>query len=133
MQRSVPDTVELHLNGTALGDIALQPDQERPPSRPSSTNACASAAPGCATEEGRKLHQVDAVLAFVVMKVAATLPHAAVPGRRIGHGALGRRIARLASGRIASHVYIFWAVRPLPWRPGFAPAESILLIVFRLE
>ena len=80
----VLDPVAQHLNGAALGDLALQPGQERPPRRPvvGQRQRLGGLRLG-ATQEGRELHHIDAVLAVVVMEVAAAPPRSTVSGRRI--------------------------------------------------
>ena len=118
VQRSVLDTVAQHLDRAALGDLALQPSQERPPSRTVFGERQRLGGLGLgATQEGRELHQIDAVLAVVVVEVAAAPPHSTVSGRRIGHGALGRRIARMPGQSRADQ----------PFQPAFRGVRSHII------
>ena len=96
VQRPVLDPVTQHLDGAALGDLALEPGQERPPRGTilGQRQRLGGLRLG-ATQERRELHQIDAVLAVVVVEVAAAPPHSAVSGWRIGNRALGGRIARM--------------------------------------
>ena len=97
LQRPVSDPVAQHVDRAALGNLALQPSQERTPRRTvlgqrQRVGSLRLRVP----QKGRELHQVDTVLPVVVVEAATAPPDPAVTRRRVGYGALGRRIARMA-------------------------------------
>ena len=73
--RTVLDSVAQHVDGATLGDLALQPGQERAPrgAAVGQRQRVDGLRLGVA-QERRELHQVDAVLAVVVVEVATAPP-----------------------------------------------------------
>lgn len=93
--RAVLDAGTQHVDGAALGDLALQAGQELAPRRPvlAQRQRIGRLRLGF-PQKARKLRQVHAVLAVIVIRVPAD------PARRVGRGPLvhlaGRRGARIA-------------------------------------
>ena len=95
--RPVLDAVTQHVDGAALGDLALQPGQEFAPRWAVFGQSQRFRSLGLGrTQEGRELDQIDAVLALVVVEVAAAPAYPAVAGGRFGHGACRGRLAGMA-------------------------------------
>ena len=100
VQGPVSDPVAQHVDGAALGNLALQPSQEGAPRRTvlrqrQRVGSLRLRIP----QERRELYQVDTVLPVVVVEAAASPPDPAVARRRFGHGTLGGRITRVSRQR----------------------------------
>ena len=77
-----------HFDGAAFGDLALKTRQEAPPGRAvfiQRQGVCGFRLGG--PQEGAELHDIDAILAVVIMRVAAAPTHAVVSRWGIAHGA----------------------------------------------
>ena len=95
--RSVLDAVAQHVNSAPFAYFALKPRQELAPGRAVLVKCQGVGHLGLGgSQEGGKLHQVDTVLAVIVVGVAAAPAHPAVARGRIADGALFGGIARVA-------------------------------------
>ena len=84
VERTVLDPSPQHVDGATLGDLALEAGQELAPGRPVLVQVQGLGHLGlCLVEEGRKLGQVDAVLAVIVLRRAADPTHPIVGVRLV--------------------------------------------------
>ena len=99
---AVSDAVAQHLDGASLRDLALQPRQELAPRRPVLIQCQSLGGLRLGVmQEGRKLGEIDAVLAVVVAMVAGAPADPAIGSARLDERARRRRIAGVAGERRA--------------------------------
>ena len=95
--RAVSDAVAQHVDGAALGDLALQPGEELAPRRTVLVERQRFGGVRLGgLQECRELDPIDAELAVVVVGIAAAPARAAVAGAGLRCPALLRRIAGMA-------------------------------------
>ena len=95
------DTLAQHVDGAALADLTLQASEELAPLGPILAEVKRLDCLGlCLTQECRKLRQVHAVLAVVVVRVAAD-PSGSRSGRKLKHSARWRGVTGVARHRRA--------------------------------
>ena len=104
--RAVSDAVAQHVDGAALGDLALQPGEERAPRLPVLVERQRFGGVRLGgLQECRELDPIDAELAVVVVGIAAAPARAAVAGAGLRCPALLRWIAGMAGQRRADQAF----------------------------
>ena len=100
---AMPDAVAQHLDGSSLGDLALQPRQELPPRRPVlvERERLGDLGLGGMRRNAAELGEIDAILAVVVAMVAGAPADPAIGSARLHERACRRRVAGMPGERRA--------------------------------